>query len=139
MKTLRPLRVLVTGGRLTTLKKLSIDAGAVHALVVKTLNTVSASGKRQITVIHGGAKGVDAMADNWADATHTHKEVYPITKEEWETLGRAAGPTRNAFMLTKQPDLVVAFPGGNGTLDMITQAKNAKVRVFEAKLEGVAA
>ena len=131
MKKLKPLRVLVTGGRITTLKKLGFDPGAVHVLVVKTLNVVSACGQREITVIHGGANGVDAMANGWADTTRTRKEVYPVTREEWAELGKGAGAIRNGFMLTKEPQLVLAFPGGNGTLDMITQARNAKVKVFE--------
>lgn len=134
MKKLKPMRVLITGGRLSTLKKLGIDPGAMHCLVVKTLNIVSALGARELTIIHGGANGVDSMANSWADATHTRKEVYPVTKEEWDQLGKGAGVIRNTFMLTKKPDLVLAFPGGNGTLDMITQARNARVNVYEAKL-----
>jgi hypothetical protein len=131
MKKLKPMRVLVTGGRTKTLQRLGIDAGAVHVQVVRTLNAISACGDREVTIIHGGATGVDAMADAWADRTHTIKEVYPISKEEWDSLGKAAGPTRNAFMLTKKPDVVVAFVGGNGTIDMVARARDAGVRVFE--------
>lgn len=131
MKKLKPLRVLITGGRLSTLKKLGLDPGAMHVLVVKTLNVVSAMGARELTVIHGGANGIDAMANAWADNTRTRKEVYPVTKEEWAELGKSAGSIRNGFMLTKQPDLVLAFPGGNGTADMVVRAEAAKVKVFK--------
>ena len=131
MKKLKPMRVLITGGRVATLKKLGIDPGAMHVLVVKTLNTVSANGARDITLIHGGANGVDSMADTWAAATRTKKEVYPVTPEEWEKLGKSAGSIRNGFMLTKNPDVVLVFPGGNGTIDMVARARHAKVRVFE--------
>lgn len=131
MKKLKPMRVLITGGRLATLKKLGIDAGAMHCLVVKTLNVISACGQREITIIHGGANGIDSMADSWASATRTKKEVYPVTPEEWEKLGKAAGSIRNGFMLTKEPDLVLAFPGGNGTADMVVRAEAAKVKVFK--------
>lgn len=131
MKKLKPMRVLVTGGRTATLKKLGIDPGAVHCLVVKTLNTISANGARDITIIHGGANGVDSMADTWAAATRTKKEVYPVTPEEWEKLGKSAGSIRNGFMLTKEPNLVLAFPGGNGTADMVIRAEAAKVKVFK--------
>lgn len=131
MKKLKPMRVLITGGRMSTLAKLGIDAGDMHCLVVKTLNVISARGQREITVIHGGANGVDSMADYWAVGTKTRREVYPVTKEEWEQLGKAAGSIRNGFMLTKSPDLVLAFPGGNGMADMVVRARAAKVRVFE--------
>lgn len=134
MKILKPMRVLVTGGRLTTLKRLNIDPGAVHVLVVKTLNTVGAMGRRELTIIHGGAQGVDTMANNWAINAKAVREVYPVTAEEWAQLGKGAGAVRNAFMLTKKPDLVLAFPGGNGTMDMVQRALHAKVRVYEAKL-----
>jgi hypothetical protein len=134
MKKLKPMRVLITGGRLSSLKKLGIDPGAMHALVVHTLNVVSSCGQREITVIHGGANGVDSMADAWAAATKTKREVYPVTPEEWEKLGKAAGSLRNAFMLTKEPNLVLAFPGGNGTLDMVARARHAKVKVFEVPM-----
>lgn len=134
MKKLKPMRILVTGGRLTTLAKLGIDPGAVHALVVKTLNVISAGGRRHITLIHGGADGVDAFSNSWAVNTKTEREVYPITKEDWAQLGNRAGPERNAFMLTKQPDVVLSFPGGDGTFDMVAQAQAKGVRVVEMKL-----
>jgi len=33
-------------------------------------------------------------------------------------------------MLEEQPELVVAFPGGNDTADMVRKAKQAGVEVF---------
>ena len=45
-------------------------------------------------------------------------------KADWDKFGRAAGPIRNAQMLREgKPDLVVAFPGGRGTANMVAQAK----------------
>ena len=131
MKKLKPMRVLITGGRTATLKKLGIDPGAMHCLVVKTLNVISAGGARELTIIHGGANGIDSMADSWAATTRTKREVYPVTPEEWEKLGKSAGSIRNGFMLTKEPNLVLAFPGGNGTADMVVRAEAAKVKVFK--------
>lgn len=130
MKKLKPMRVLITGGRTKTLLQQGIDPGAMHCLVVKTLNVISACGQRELTIIHGGANGIDSMADSWAFTTRTATEVYPVTKEEWDKLGKSAGSIRNGVMLTKHPDVVVAFPGGNGTLDMVTRAKAAGVKVF---------
>jgi len=134
-KKLRPMRVLVCGGRETTLKKMGIDPGAVHCLVVKTLNQLSACGRRETTVIHGGAKGVDSMADNWCFSTRTPKLVFPISKEEWEAKGGIAGPLRNTQMLQDgKPDVCLAFPGGPGTADMVAKCRAAGVRVVEVPL-----
>ena len=51
---------------------------------------------------------------------------------DWAKHGRAAGPIRNQRMLDEgKPDLVVAFPGGRGTADMVRRAKAAGVPVKE--------
>ena len=54
------------------------------------------------------------------------------TSHAREPSPRGAGPERNARMLAEgRPDLVVAFPGGTGTADMVRRAKAAGVRVVE--------
>lgn len=78
-------------------------------------------------VIHGGAAGADTLAQDWADRNHLPVEMYV---PQWKKYGRAAGPRRNARMLAEgKPDLVVAFPGGPGTADMVHRAEDAGVRV----------
>jgi hypothetical protein len=50
---------------------------------------------------------------------------------DWNTHGRAAGPIRNQRMLDEvKPELVVAFPGGRGTADMVRRAREAGVNVY---------
>lgn len=45
----------------------------------------------------------------------------------------AAGPIRNQQMLDDgKPDLVVAFPGGKGTADMVRRARVAGIPTIEA-------
>jgi hypothetical protein len=41
------------------------------------------------------------------------------------------GPLRNQEMLDAAPDLVVAFPGGRRTADMVRRAKRVNVKVIE--------
>lgn len=78
-------------------------------------------------VVTGGAHGADMLATDWAAMRSVGYIKYPA---DWETQGRAAGPLRNQEMLDKEkPDLVVAFPGGRGTANMIRLAANAKVSV----------
>lgn len=50
---------------------------------------------------------------------------------DWERNGRAAGPIRNRQMLDGKPDLVIAFPGGKGTADMVAEAKRRGIAVRE--------
>jgi hypothetical protein len=110
------MRVLVCGGR-------EFDD---YALVANTLSSLAV---RPIVIIHGGARGADALAAIWAKARHVAVEEYPA---DWRTHGHAAGPLRNRKMLEEgRPDVVVAFPGGKGTRDMVRQARAAGVQVIE--------
>jgi hypothetical protein len=73
-------------------------------------------------IAHGGATGADALAGEWAKERGISCTVYPAN---W-SLGRSAGPRRNEQMLREfMPDVVVAFPGGRGTADMIRRARNS--------------
>jgi hypothetical protein len=78
-------------------------------------------------VIEGGARGADAYARAWAESM----KVEHVTEHaDWEANGRAAGPIRNQTMIEEySPDLVIAFPGGRGTADMVTRARAHGIRV----------
>ena len=79
------------------------------------------------TIISGGAKGADDTAIDWAVVSWTGLEVYPA---DWKKHGRGAGHIRNQQMLDEgKPDIVLAFPGGRGTENMIARAKKAGVEV----------
>ena len=85
-----------------------------------------------MVIITGGASGADEVAQDWAIVNWCQFETYPVTPEEWARLGKKAGPLRNARMLAEgKPDLVLAFPGGTGTADMVSKAKAAGVPVRE--------
>jgi UDP-N-acetylmuramoylalanine-D-glutamate ligase len=80
-------------------------------------------------VIQGGARGADMLASLWATKCHVLQEVY---EADWENQGSFAGPARNKRMLDEgKPDLVIAFPGGRGTADMVRKARRAGVEVVE--------
>ena len=46
-------------------------------------------------------------------------------------MGHCGGPKRNQMMLDQKPDIVLAFPGGRGTADMIARAEQAGVEVVK--------
>ena len=79
-------------------------------------------------IISGGARGADTLAEEWADENNIPKT---IVKADWKTHGKAAGPIRNQQMLDLKPNMVVAFPGGNGTADMVRRSKKANFEVIE--------
>lgn len=83
-------------------------------------------------VIEGGQKhldkkrgmvGADYWANQWAIARGLATEQYFAN---WLEQGLAAGPIRNQHMLdVGEPDFVVAFPGKNGTANMVEIARKA--------------
>lgn len=79
-------------------------------------------------LIHGGASGADDMGGDWARQLQINCLCVPA---KWGLHARAAGPIRNSEMLALNPDLVVAFPGGKGTADMVAKAKASNVKVIE--------
>jgi hypothetical protein len=111
-------RVLVCGGR--------DYHDAKH--VWDVLDLVHA--KRGVAVlIHGAARGADCIAAAWAADRSVPAEAYPA---DWQRDGKRAGPMRNAKMLAEgKPDVVVAFPGGRGTADMVRRAQSAGLPVWE--------
>jgi len=85
----------------------------------------------EIVIIQGGAKGADFLAKVYAKWVGWSCEEYPAN---WKKHGKAAGGIRNQQMLDEgKPDVVVAFPGGIGTADMIRRAKKAGVEVLEVE------
>jgi len=78
-------------------------------------------------VIEGDAPGADRMAGFWARKNRITNKKYPAN---WAKDGKAAGPRRNQRMLDDgKPELVIAFPGGAGTRDMMDRAERAGVHV----------
>lgn len=80
-------------------------------------------------LIHGDARGADRLAEEWAKRRQV---PYLGVPARWGALGnKVAGPERNGRMLVWKPEVVIAFPGGTGTANMIEQADAAGVRVWE--------
>lgn len=80
-------------------------------------------------VIHGAAKGADSLGEEWAVSRCVASVGY---NAHWQRDGRAAGPIRNQRMLDEgRPSVVLAFPGGRGTADMVARARKAGLTVYE--------
>lgn len=112
------MKIIVCGGRDYT----------DYEKVYETLDELHA--KKPISlVIEGGANGADSLGRAWAITRNVPRLTM---KADWKAHGPAAGPIRNGEMLKHSPDMVVAFPGGKGTADMIWQARRADVRILRA-------
>lgn len=128
------MKVLVCGGR----------DWSDQAMVDAVLNGLYER-EHWITVIHGGARGADRYAREWATrrlSEHPFPGLLNIYVKEfpadWETHAKAAGPIRNRRMLEEgKPELVLAFKNGfdhtrsrGGMENMVKQAKALGVAVY---------
>lgn len=93
-------RVLITGSRDWT------DASAVW----NALRALKEYLDEPITVVHGGAKGADTIADTMAKRLGMTVEVH---RPDWDTHGKKAGFLRNSEMVESGADFCLAFIKNN--------------------------
>jgi hypothetical protein len=116
------LRILVCGGRDFT--------DYLH--FAREMNAIRDEHGGFSAIIHGAAKGADWCAHLYANAAGckangVEEWSFPA---DWKTHGRVAGPLRNARMIAEgRPDLVIVFPGGRGTADMVRKALAAGIPI----------
>jgi hypothetical protein len=140
------VRIVVAGGRdygeavSTAGLKRSSEYVVERAVVFAFLSGFHA-GIEPITLLATGGcrsrglpRGADRFAVEWAQANQVPFVEFPVTDEEWQTLGKRAGPIRNQKMLTEsRPSVAIVFPGGRGTADFASRARANGVRVVEVK------
>ncbi len=82
-------------------------------------------------IVNGDAPGADRMSSAWARSLGIEVVRVPAN---WTLDGRRAGPIRNQRMLDiYNPSCVIAFPGGDGTADMVRRSRVALKEVIEVK------
>ena len=129
-------RVLVCGGRNYN------DYNRVKSVLNERHRT------NQISVIISGmARGADLLGVQWANENNIDVDPYPA---DWDDLTQPdalivvrrngtrydlrAGFRRNQKMIDMgKPNIVIAFPGGSGTKDMMKRADLANIRVIVIK------
>ena len=141
------MKILVCGGRkfgdLRTVKRgtpLWNARVAEYRFICRTLDAMFPSDPDDMTtwlpppdtvIISGAGSGADTVATDWAVVNWVSFLEFSA---DWKKLGNAAGPIRNQQMIDEgKPDLVLAFPGGTGTADMVRRAKAAGIEVREVK------
>jgi len=110
-------RVIVCGGR--EFKDYAFMDKALHDFILQ-----------DDVIVQGGARGADLMAAQWAQRNEVAYETFVA---RWDLYGAFAGHMRNSAMLNAGAQLVIAFPGGRGTTNMIEIAREAHVVVIECQ------
>lgn len=110
--------VLVTGGRGYADKEFLYDVLARY----HQRNGIS-------HVIYGAAPGADSLAGQWARENGVQPVACPAN---WDYYKRRGGMLRNEAMAQLGPDVVIAFPGNNGTANMIEIATKYEIEVLDA-------
>ena len=107
------MKIVVTGGRDFTQENL------IHYTLDKLHQKFGFT-----RLIDGKARGVDTICNEWAVKNNIDTSRYPA---KWDKFGKAAGHIRNKEMVDKNPDLVIAFPGGTGTKNMSDLAEQRNI------------
>jgi hypothetical protein len=123
-----PVRVVVTGGREYS------DRDAVFEVLDAThgLMPIAALAHGACS-LRGKLRGADRWADEWCAARGIPCSHYPA---DWMRDGRrAAGPKRNrAMLLAFKPDVLIAFPGGDGTAGCVGFARAFGITVLDLRV-----
>lgn len=84
------------------------------------------------TVVSGGAKGVDALGEQYAIEMNLSLHIYYA---DWEKNGRAAGPIRNRKMAENADALIAIWDGqSRGTKNMIETATKLGLIVYVKRI-----
>jgi predicted polyphosphate/ATP-dependent NAD kinase len=110
-------RVLVCGGKDYTDRVRIYDA----------LNRLHAEHHFSMLII-SDTPGAETLAEEWARDGGIPIQIYKTDRERW---GSNATAIRDERMLKENPlDLVIAFPGGEGTARTVRLARAGAVRVI---------
>lgn len=122
------MRVLVCGGRhLSNVGFIEHNLEEYHRIY--TFSLVITGAQREWNRSLRQWIGADWLALEWAQRREINFVGIPA---KWTLYARQAGPMRNSQMLLDwRPELVIAFPGGAGTADMVRKARAAEIEVVE--------
>lgn len=97
------------------------DKAFIYESMASFITELCLAAGESIVIIHGGARGVDSIAGNYARDFGYTEEVY---LPNWDTHGRKAGFLRNATM-AEACDACLAIHDGvsKGTLNSINHIK----------------
>lgn len=116
------MRLLVCGG----------DRALPRDTVFQVLDFLT--GREDVELmIHRGADGTEAAAEEWARERELASLRLPA---QWKKRGERAGPVRDVQMLHLKPDLLVVFPAAPGADELVRRARDAGVLIARATERG---
>lgn len=85
-------------------------------------------------IVSGGASGIDAAAENFADKYNYPFHVY---RADWDRHGKAAGPIRNSQMAAYGDALLLIWDGkSQGSASMKREMLKRKKPIYEIIIAG---
>lgn len=111
------MKLVITGGRNQHLT-------AENLAQLDTIENVT-------ELVSGHASGVDQDAEKWAKNNNIPVKIF---LPNWQRYGRAAGPIRNREMAA-YADVLVAFSGGAGTQNMLSEAKKVGIIIHQFDIQ----
>ena len=112
------MKLIIAGGR---------DFNDYNLIRDEADKFISELNPKSVTIVSGGAKGVDALGENYARSNNLKIKIF---KADWSKYGRAAGPKRNELMAQYASHLLAIWNGeSKGTKSMISLAKKEKLNV----------
>lgn len=123
------MKILICGSRT------AIKYNDLKELVQDCVLLMALTKKDKVTLISGGARGADKMAERVAKELELEIEV---VRAEWDKHGKAAGMIRNNKMIEMGPDLIIACwdgksKGTNHTIEM-SKRKGIAVKIIQEKI-----
>lgn len=118
------MKLLVCGGRV----------GIPHKAVEAVLDALAPSLSKPLTVIHGAARQTDSYAGAWARKRGHKEDPYPIDRA-LDGATDDAPKMRNWRMAEQRPEVILAFPGGPGTRNMIGIGQSKQIPIWDVELE----
>lgn len=122
------IKVIIAGGREFT------DYAVLKRVCDHMLSKVKLTSN--LTIISGGARGVDQMGERYAKENNINLMV---KKADWDTHGKSAGYIRNQEMADNATHLIAFWDGkSRGTKHMIDIAKKDNLKSHVAGYDGQA-
>jgi len=89
-------------------------------------------GNRGHSIVTGGARGADALAEEWARNRGIPVQVLPA---EWEKYGRSAGSRRNTEIVRLCQGMIAFWDGKSpGTRDSIRKAQGQGKKIVVVRI-----
>lgn len=107
------------------------DKGFVFDYLDGLLSLIKTKTNKDVQIIEGGAKGVDFLAKQYAQA---HNLSTIQVTADWAKYGKSAGPRRNARMADLCGCCIVFYSGSAGSKSMITEAVKRDVSTYVISL-----